>query len=154
MPTFTQFTAGQFCRELACGIEPLDELLSSWNLTPEDYQQLRHNKWFQKELITAVEEVKDLGPQSAYIMKCRAIAEETLGEVLKIIKNERVDPAVRMGAYKQITDLGRLAAPKTDGQRGGGGPSVVFHFGEGLKFAPAVLEVVSEAPAAPQLEGE
>jgi hypothetical protein len=140
MPTFNQITAGVFCRELVCGLEPLDDLLTSWGLSEDDYQSLRKNEWFQKELLAAVADVRDLGPNSAFIMKCRAIADETLGPILEIIQNTRNDPKVRIDAFKQITDLARLGPPKGESGREGG-PSVVFNFGAGLKNAPETLTI-------------
>lgn len=144
MPKLDQFNVGQFCRELACGIDGIDDVLDTWELTHDQYLELRQNPWFQKELISAVDEIKTLGPNSAFIMKCRTVAETTLPEIFNIIKNERVDPAVRVSAYKQITDLGRLAAPKTEAQPLSG-PSVVFNFGPGMPGLPTTLEINNEA---------
>lgn len=140
MPEFNQITAGTFCRELVCGIEPFEDLLESWGLTEEQYRALRQNKWFQKEIIAAVQEVKDLGPNSAFIMRCRAVADETLPQILNIIQNDRVDPKVRIDAYKQITDLGRLSPPKDTGSHASG-PSVTFNFGAGLEGIPSSLTI-------------
>lgn len=140
MPQFNQITAGTFCRELVCGLEPLEDLLQSWQLTEADYASLRKNEWFQKELVAAVADVRDLGPNSAFIMKCRAVADETLGEILGIIQNERTDPKVRVDAFKEITSLARLGPPKGENQKDGG-PVVTFHFGAGLKHAPETLTI-------------
>ncbi len=140
MPSLNQFNVGHFCRDLACGIDDLQEVLDDWEVTPERYAELRKNTWFQKELLAAVADIKDLGPNSAFIMKCRAVAEETLGDVYQIIRDARIDPAVRVSAYKQVTELGRLAAPKSEGG-GGGGPSVTFNFGPGISGVPETLTI-------------
>lgn len=139
MPTFNRITVGVFCRELVCGLEPLSDLLDSWELTEEDYERLRQNEWFQKEVKAAVEDVRNMGPNSTFIMKCRGIAEETLGEVLEIIKNPRADARTRLDAFKLITEQGRLGPPKDAANQGG--PSVVFNFGPGLTGIPDVLTV-------------
>ena len=61
MPVLTTVTVGAFVRELVCGLDTLPALLDTWGLTQEEFEQLRRGEAFQKELRTAVNDVRDMG---------------------------------------------------------------------------------------------
>ncbi len=155
MPVLTQVTAGAFCRELVTGLEPLPELLQSWQITPAQYDALRRNEWFQKELRAAVADVRDMGPDSTFIMRCKVLSEEFLGDVLGMMKSASTPPDVRARLFETITDLARLKPSKASPAAGSGGfgPQVTFNFGAGLKGVPESLTIVGEGTAVEDKRG-
>ena len=154
MPTLTQITAGSFCRELVAGLEPLPDLLKSWNMTDKEYQSLRRNEWFQKELKAAVSDVRDMGPDSTFIMRCKVLSETFLEDIVGMMQNTTTPPDVKARLFDTVTDLARLTPQKNNSSipSGNQGPQVVFNFGAGLEGVPKSLSVTGNLP--PIIEGE
>lgn len=145
MPVLTNVTVGQFCREMVCGLEPLPQLFESWGIDEETYLALRKNEFFQKELKAAVAEVKDMGPDSTFIVRCKVLSETFLTDMIGLMSDRMTPAEVKLGLFKQITELARLHAPKsTPGQQNGpAGPLVTFTFGPGMPGLPEKLVISS-----------
>jgi hypothetical protein len=151
MPTLTNITVGQFCRELVCGLDELPDLLAEWGLTDQDYRDLRKNLWFQKELKAAVDEVRELGPDSTFIVRCKILSELFLENVVGMM-GDRLTPAeVKASLFKQVTELARLHVSKNQINSGFAGPLVTFTFGDGMPGMPKTITV--ESPALEHSDG-
>lgn len=150
MPSLTAVTLGQFARELVLQLENLPDLLQSWNLTNEDYEELRKSKFFQNELKQAVEEVKAMGPDAGFITRAKILSETFLEDMVKIMGSSTVPAEVKVKLFEQMTNLARLHAPKAQPTREAGpaGPQVVFNFGAGMPGLPVVLEAAQDPKTA------
>lgn len=153
MPNITAVTMGQFARELCLQLEPLEDLLASWNLTSEQYEALRKSTFFQNELKAAVKEVREMGPDAGFIARAKILSETFLTDVVKMMQTPGVDPAVKIAIFKHITELARLTPPRNSPDRAQGpvGPQVVFQFGPGMPGVPNAI-TINQEPAEPVLE--
>lgn len=150
MPKLNNITMGSFAKELVLGLEPLDDLLQSWELTQEQYEDLRTNPNFHKELLQATEEVRALGPDAGFIMRAKILSEDFLETIVGLMGNSSVPAEVKVNIFKHITDLARLQPAKNVQQNNGqSGPSVIFNFGAGM---PGIPEVLTIKPDPKQLE--
>lgn len=149
MPSLSPTTLGKFCREIAGGLSPVDVLLREWGLSSEDYHRLRESPGYQHEMQVIVQEMQELGPDAGYIYRMKALSEEFIADILGIMRNPDTGPGTKVELIKFCADLARLkekpasAASVANVARG---PSVVFHFGDGLPIRS--MELVPELPEA------
>lgn len=144
MSQITATTLGSFCRELTLNLEPLEDLLASWELTPDAYEVLRRSEFFQNEMRAAVEEVRAMGPDAGFITRCKLLAEDALPQMVGLMTNATTPPEVKVKLFDTFTDLARLKPQKQVAQEGSRGPAVVFNFGAGIKGIPSTIEVTPE----------
>lgn len=161
MPKVTATSIGSFCRELVLQLEPIEDLLKSWELTPETYAELRKSTFFQNELRSAVAEVREMGPDAGFIARCKLLAEDSLQNMVDLMQHAHTPPEVKVKLFDTFTDLGRLkpvkqAAGGSAADGGQRGPQVVFNFGAGMRGLPTSMEVtaVPEALGADNLSLE
>lgn len=143
MPKLSPVTMGSFAKELVLAIEPLPDLLKSWELTNEEYETLRANPNFHKELLQATEEVRAMGPDAGFIMRAKILSEDFLEDIVCLMGDKNTPAETRVAIFKHITELARLQPPKNlpNGNYGPIGPSVVFNFGAGMPGVPQTLTV-------------
>lgn len=149
MPSITKLTLGTFCRELVLQLEPLPDLLKSWEMTDADYATLRKSEFFQHELTNAVQEVQAMGPDAGFIQRCKILAEESLGNMVGIMNDKITPPETKVKLFDTFTELGRLKPQKQSvnaqqAENGPRGTQVVFNFGVGMPGLPTTLEVKGE----------
>lgn len=149
MPTLNTVTLGKFCREIACGLSPIEDLIDEWGLTPEDYDQIRESEGFKAEMQLVVREMQELGPDAGYVYRMKSLAEDQIAEVVKIMSSQDTTTSQKIELIRFVAEMSRLKekpAPKgADFDGAPRGPHVVFHFGAGLPIKS--MELTPEPPA-------
>lgn len=147
MPTLNTVTQGAFCRELVCGLDDLDTILNDWGLTKQEFLELKRGEAFQKELMAAVDDVRAMGPDSTFIVRCKVLSEMFLENVVGMMGDRMVPAEVKASLFKHVTELARLQPPKNSPQtQGPAGPLVTFTFGPGMPGMPEKLVVEAQQP--------
>lgn len=144
MSKLTAITIGQFARELVLQLEPLDDLLKSWELSEVEFEKLRTSEFFQNELRNAVKEVREMGPDAGFITRAKILSEEFLQNVVDLMTSTTTPPEVKVNIFKHITDLARLQPAKGAAYAAPSGPQVIFNFGKDMPGVPEVLTIIPE----------
>ena len=147
MPFLTANTLGQFCREIAIQLSPLPVLLQEWQLTEDDFAQLRESAGYKHEMTVVANEMAAMGPDAGYVYRMKALSEIFIADVVTIMKDTTTPTGTRVELIKFCAEMARLKEkPTPAGQIDNRprGPSVVFHFGAGLPIQS--MTVVPEAP--------
>lgn len=140
----TAITVGQFARELVLQLEPLSDLLLSWDLTEAEFEDLKKSEFFQNELRSAVKEVREMGPDAGFITRAKILSEEFLKNVVSLMDSNTTPPEVKVNIFKHITDLARLQPAKGAAAYQPTGPQVIFNFGKGMPGVPETLTIIPE----------
>lgn len=105
--------------ELALKTGTPDALRREYGYTPTEWNALRYNDVFIRELTAACELVRQEG--MSFKLKAKLIAEENLGEVFKMTRDPLCPPAVR-GKLIELTARWAGFDPRTNGEGAEGGP--------------------------------
>lgn len=105
--------------ELALKTAEPAELRVEYGYTDEEWQALRSNPVFLKELAGACELVRQEG--MSFKLKAKLIAEENLKEVFRLTRDPQCPHAVR-GKLIELTARWAGFDPRTNGEGGEGGP--------------------------------
>jgi hypothetical protein len=135
MPTLTTTTLGRFCRELAGGLDSIPVLLSEWNISPEDFQDIQTSPAFITEMKLVQQEMQELGNDAGYIYRMKSLSESMLPEVVALLQDKNTSPMLKFDVIRWVAEMARLKekpVPKGEFQGGPRGPTVVFQFGAGL----------------------
>jgi hypothetical protein len=158
MPTLTSLTVGRFIRELLTGIAPTSTLFEEWGIDADTYMELKRTPVFQRELQSAVAELKSQGQDAGYILRMKMLSEEFFGDIEKIVRDELAPHSVKMDAIKFCAEMARLKPEKK--QEAVAGTAVNFNFGGSigklLNLDSTILEVkpnpnpatIEQSPAA------
>jgi hypothetical protein len=161
MPLLTANSLGQFCREISIQLSPLETLLEEWGLTVPEFDRLRTTKGYQDEMIVITQEMAALGPDAGYVYRMKALSEIFIEDVVKIMKAVDTSTGTKVELIKFCAEMARLkekppAQQAVDNRLRG--PSVIFHFGQGLPIqsmtvTPEPIDVQAiEAPRGFQYE--
>lgn len=120
--------------ELALKTAEPAELRVEYGYTPEEWEALRTNQVFLKELAGACELVRQEG--MSFKLKAKLIAEENLKEVFRMTRDQNCPHAVR-GKLIELTARWAGYDPRTNGEGSEGGPlnanmlQISINLGEG-----------------------
>lgn len=120
--------------ELALKTASPAEIMHEYGYTLEEWNGLRENPVFLKELAGACELVRQEG--MSFKLKAKLIAEENLKEVFKLTRDPACPPAVR-GKLIELTARWAGFDPRTNGENGEGGAlqantlAITINLGEG-----------------------
>lgn len=108
--------------ELALKTASPGELRVEYGYSPTEWDALRTNQVFLKELAGACELVRQEG--MSFKLKAKLIAEENLKQVWKMIhdNSDKAPPAVVKGKLIELTARWAGFDPRTNGENGEGGP--------------------------------
>lgn len=108
--------------EIALRVAPLKDICAAYDLSREDFEQLRQDPRFVEDVRLAVEMVKKEG--MSFKLKARLQAEELLATSWKIIHSpgDTVPPAVRADLIKFTIRCAGLDASKDQAQAGSQAP--------------------------------
>jgi hypothetical protein len=99
--------------ELALKTASPADLRVEYGYSTEEWEALRHNQVFLKELAGACELVRQEG--MSFKLKAKLIAEENLKEVFRMTRDEKCPPAVR-GKLIELTARWAGFDPRTNGE--------------------------------------
>lgn len=148
MPVLTQATFGKFCREVALGLDDETTLLAEWGVDAGHWDRIRRSEAFAREMATIHREVAEQGPDAGYIFRMKALSEELIPHIVKMMDDPSVAPGIKVDLIKFCAEIGRLRPAKESATAAAApsGPMVTFNFGPGLPVPPTI-EVKHEPPA-------
>jgi len=146
MPSLTSTSLGQFCREIAIQLSPLPTLLQEWGITPDEFDRLRETHGYKHEMTVLANEMAELGADAGYVYRMKALSEIFIEDIVEIMKDSETPRQAKVDLIKFCAEMARLKekpVPAGQALNTPRGPSVVFHFGEGLPIK--TVTVVPEA---------
>lgn len=135
MPTLNTTTLGRFCRELAGGLDSVEVLLTEWNITQQDFEDIQTSPAFMQEMKLVQLEMQELGNDAGYIYRMKSLSESMLPEVVALLQDKNTSPMLKFDVIRWVAEMARLKekpVAKGDAATLPRGPQVVFHFGAGL----------------------
>jgi hypothetical protein len=111
-----------FCMELALGLEDEDALCIRYNITPYEYECLKENHAFQKDLSSWRSRVAEEG--LSFKLKARVQSEMYLQEIDNIVYDPSTSPETKLNAITRCVEWAGLG-PKQQVQSSGEGRVVI-----------------------------
>jgi hypothetical protein len=90
----------------AVGVRPFDEILTMFEIAPEDGEALQEHPVFQQRLLLARDAVETDG--TAFFARCRILAGQTMPAMLNLINDSGTPASVQLDAWKTLVKYGRL----------------------------------------------
>lgn len=90
----------------AVGVRPFDEILTMFEIAPEDGEALQEHPIFQQRLLLARDAVETDG--TAFFARCRILAGQTMPAMLNLINDSGTPASVQLDAWKTLVKYGRL----------------------------------------------
>lgn len=132
----TSTTLGRFCRELACGLDKVEVLLTEWGVTPDEFEQVKRSPAFIAEMQVVQGEMQALGADAGYIYRMKSLCEDMLPDFISLYRDPVTSIGQKFEMIKWAAEMARLkdkpVSRGTEIDVKPRGPQVVFHFGAGL----------------------
>lgn len=112
-------TDGRLAWEIAAEIAPIPDIIHRYGMTPADFKKKLQNPMFRG----AVREAKslwksDLNVQQRIRLKAAYLVEDSLLDVFKIMKDEKMGSAARLEAFEKLLKSADLTPKAKDGSGG------------------------------------
>lgn len=112
---------------------PRADIFRAYEITEYQFQQLEQTADYQKTYKDVVSFVQSLGHNAAFILKSRALLEDQLADLGKMIGDGRIDPLARIQIAKEFVKWGQLYEEKAKDKSG---PALVVNFDFGAATPP------------------
>ena len=114
--------------DLNLGLDPLEDILLRYNLTPAQLETLNNNPVFRKDLNITAREMREGGV--SFARKAATQAESYLEVLDEIVNDARVPASTRLAGIKDVVKWGGLEPKdeKEKGNGGGGGVQIQINF--------------------------
>lgn len=111
----------------------LDDFLAPFDITPAQFDHIRHQPAFLRAFSEAQAFVKENGANKGFKVRSRFYAERLVDEMYQMAKNPKTDPALRLKLFESIAkyaDLDPSGQKKMQGQQGA---VISINIGSGIR---------------------
>lgn len=126
-----------FCMELALGLEDEEVLCIRYDLTPYEYECLKENHAFQKDLASWRSRMAEDG--LSFKLKARVQAESYLQEIDSIITSIDTSAETKLNAITRCVEWAGLGPKQQDGKNSG--TSVTINITRFSEDSPKTIEI-------------
>lgn len=142
----------KLAREIAADVRPLEDILKTFLLSPDEWEKISEHPSFQKLLASAVEEWNSTANTADRVrVKSMAFVEEALPELYARIHDAKEPLAAKVQLLQTVSKLGGMG--QSEGSGAGGERLVVtINLGEDRKLS--FTKDITPAPPAIEVEDD
>ena len=118
--------------ELGAGLSDVDTLKKRYQISDEQWEQLRVNPTFRAMVKEAMDTFDgDLNADKRIQAKAAMAAEESLLEIFRMVRDDSIPPSSRIDAHKHLSRLAKIDKPEE--MATGNGFTLNINFSNGAK---------------------